>query len=103
MYKMSYYRFADVKMDPRLPTGYDRARNAEIGVKNIELVHLEEAFTSEHWIVRIYKVKKPANRLRVADYSAARRRRTSRKTSSDRRGVVGSRTRIVKGVRHTSL
>ena len=24
--------------------------------------HLEEAFTSEHWIVRIFKVKKPANR-----------------------------------------
>ena len=30
----------------------------EIGNKNIELTTMEEAFTSEHWIVRIYKVLK---------------------------------------------
>lgn len=33
--------------------------------KGIELEHLEEAMTTEHWIVRIYKVKKPANRARA--------------------------------------
>ena len=38
------------------PTGYDRVRNAEIGNKDFELDVLEEAYTSEHWIVRIYKV-----------------------------------------------
>lgn len=42
--------------------GYDRVRNVEIGNKNFELNKLEEAFTSEHWLVRIYRVKKPANR-----------------------------------------
>jgi dolichyl-diphosphooligosaccharide--protein glycosyltransferase len=44
------------------PTGWDRVRNCEIGNKDFKLEHIEEAFTSEHWLVRIYKVKKPANR-----------------------------------------
>lgn len=44
------------------PTGYDRVRGYEIGLKDYELTHLDEAFTSEHWIVRIFSVKKPANR-----------------------------------------
>uniref|UniRef100_A0A665WT56 Dolichyl-diphosphooligosaccharide--protein glycosyltransferase subunit STT3B n=1 Tax=Echeneis naucrates TaxID=173247 RepID=A0A665WT56_ECHNA len=52
MYKMSYYRFGEMT-----PPGFDRTRNAEIGNKDIKLKHLEEAFTSEHWLVRIYKVK----------------------------------------------
>lgn len=39
--------------------GYDRTRNAVIGNKNIDLTYLEEAYTSEHWLVRIYRVKKP--------------------------------------------
>ena len=38
------------------PTGYDLVRNAEIGNKDFELDVLEEAYTSEHWLVRIYKV-----------------------------------------------
>nr|CDS28695.2 oligosaccharyl transferase [Hymenolepis microstoma] len=99
MYKMSYYRFAEMTIDPRMPAGFDRARNAEIGVKNIKLTHLEEAFTSEHWIVRIYKVKKPVNRLTVEGTGSGKRRRASRKTSYDRRGLVGSRSKIVKGAR----
>lgn len=39
------------------PPGYDRVRNAEIGNKDFELDVLEEAYTTEHWLVRIYKVK----------------------------------------------
>lgn len=62
MYKLSYYRFGELLIDPRAPTGYDRTRNVEIGNKNIKLKHLEEAYTTDHWLVRIYKVKKPANR-----------------------------------------
>uniref|UniRef100_A0AAQ4RNE8 dolichyl-diphosphooligosaccharide--protein glycotransferase n=1 Tax=Gasterosteus aculeatus aculeatus TaxID=481459 RepID=A0AAQ4RNE8_GASAC len=65
MYKMSYYRFGEMQLDFRTPPGFDRTRNAEIGNKDIKLKHLEEAFTSEHWLVRIYKVKKPENRDRV--------------------------------------
>jgi len=62
MYKMCYYRFGEVMTENGKPTGYDRVRNAEIGNKNIQFDHMDEAFTSEHWIVRIYKVRKPANR-----------------------------------------
>merc|ERR1719427_199496 len=56
MYKMCYYRFGQVYTEQGKPTGYDRVRNAEIGNKDFELDVLEEAYTSEHWIVRIYKV-----------------------------------------------
>uniref|UniRef100_A0AAY4E9Q9 Dolichyl-diphosphooligosaccharide--protein glycosyltransferase subunit STT3B n=1 Tax=Denticeps clupeoides TaxID=299321 RepID=A0AAY4E9Q9_9TELE len=62
MYKMSYYRFGEMQLDFRTPPGFDRTRNAEIGNKDIRLKHLEEAFTSEHWLVRIYRVKKEDNR-----------------------------------------
>uniref|UniRef100_A0A8C1WUV9 Dolichyl-diphosphooligosaccharide--protein glycosyltransferase subunit STT3A n=1 Tax=Cyprinus carpio TaxID=7962 RepID=A0A8C1WUV9_CYPCA len=44
------------------PPGYDRVRNAEIGNKDFELDVLEEAYTTEHWLVRIYKVKDLDNR-----------------------------------------
>uniref|UniRef100_A0A915HSB7 Dolichyl-diphosphooligosaccharide--protein glycotransferase n=1 Tax=Romanomermis culicivorax TaxID=13658 RepID=A0A915HSB7_ROMCU len=66
MYKMSYYRFGELKLDYRMPSGYDRTRNAEIGHKNFDLNHLEEAFTSEHWLVRIFRVKKLENRAKIS-------------------------------------
>jgi len=62
MYKMCYYRFGEVMTEQGKPTGWDRVRNQEIGNKDFELDVLEEAFTSEHWIVRIYKVKDLDNR-----------------------------------------
>ena len=55
MYKLSYYRFADARFDGRMPAGYDRTRNAVIGNKDFDLTYLEEAYTSEHWLVRIYR------------------------------------------------
>ena len=57
-YKLCYYRFGQMHTEYGKPAGYDRARGREIGRKNIELSTMEEAFTSEHWIVRIFKVKK---------------------------------------------
>jgi dolichyl-diphosphooligosaccharide---protein glycosyltransferase len=60
-YKLCYYRFGEVMTDYQKPPGFDRARNTEVGVKHIKLTHMEEAFTSEHWIVRIFKVKKQPN------------------------------------------
>lgn len=47
---------------PGKPPGYDRVRNTEIGNKDFELQVLEEAYTTEHWLVRIYKVKDLPNR-----------------------------------------
>merc|ERR1711884_1001146 len=55
MYKLSYYRFGELKMDYRSPAGYDRTRNAVIGHKDFDLTYLEESFTSEHWLVRVYR------------------------------------------------
>jgi len=62
MYKLCYYRFGSVYTDSGKPPGFDRVRNVEIGNKHFELQHLEEVYTSQHWIVRIYKVKDPENR-----------------------------------------
>jgi len=62
MYKLCYYRFGHLTVEQGQPTGFDRVRQTEIGRKNFDLEHFEEAYSSEHWIVRIYKVKKPENR-----------------------------------------
>ncbi|KAH7572252.1 hypothetical protein JRO89_XS04G0228000 [Xanthoceras sorbifolium] len=59
MYKLSYYRFVD--SDGK---GFDRVRRTEIGKKYIKLTHFEEVFTTHHWMVRIYKLKPPKNRIR---------------------------------------
>jgi dolichyl-diphosphooligosaccharide--protein glycosyltransferase len=62
MYKLSYYDFDKVMTAQGQPTGYDRVRNYEIGHKGFALEHLDEAFTSQNWIVRIYSVRGLDNR-----------------------------------------
>uniref|UniRef100_A0AC35U0I3 Dolichyl-diphosphooligosaccharide--protein glycotransferase n=1 Tax=Rhabditophanes sp. KR3021 TaxID=114890 RepID=A0AC35U0I3_9BILA len=62
MYKLSYYRFGEISMGGGQRDAFDRTRGYKIGKTDIKLEHLEEAFTSENWLVRIYKVKKPSNR-----------------------------------------
>jgi dolichyl-diphosphooligosaccharide--protein glycosyltransferase len=62
MYKLCYWDFGRVHTEQNKPTGYDRVREVEIGNKDFELQHLEEAMTSEHWIVRIYRVLPEDNR-----------------------------------------
>ncbi|KAF6256713.1 Oligosaccharyl transferase STT3 subunit-domain-containing protein [Scenedesmus sp. NREL 46B-D3] len=62
MYKTSFYDFDKVMTEQGKPMGYDRVREKEIARKGYELQHLQEAFTSEHWIVRIFSVKDLANR-----------------------------------------
>jgi len=83
MYKASYYRFDELKIDYSRPAGFDRARNVEIGHKGFELDVLDEAFTSEHWIVRIFKVKKPSNLMPTVNAPSqhpSRRRRDAAKS-----------------------
>ncbi|RZC75033.1 hypothetical protein C5167_050510 [Papaver somniferum] len=69
MYKLCYYRFGELTTEYSKPPGYDRARVVEIGNKNVQLEHLEEAFTTSNWIVRITKSnhlvidQKSSNRL----------------------------------------
>ncbi|KAF8652598.1 hypothetical protein AX16_004318 [Volvariella volvacea WC 439] len=55
MYKMSYYRFAELFGNSQ---PVDRVRGQKLPKVGPTLDYLEEAFTSENWIVRIYKVKK---------------------------------------------
>ncbi|KAL6432503.1 hypothetical protein ACFW04_006823 [Cataglyphis niger] len=103
MYKLSYYRFGDVKIDYRTPTGFDRTRNVEIGNKNFQLTYLEEAYTTEHWLVRIYRVKKPAefNRpsIPISKRTITRRANAyiSKKTARRRRGFIKGRPVVIKG------
>merc|ERR1719354_699399 len=103
MYKLSYYRFGELKMDYRSPAGFDRTRNAVIGHKNFDLTCLEEAYTTERWLVRIYRVKKPDefNRPRIpySDRLIKTKNFASKKTSKRKRGVIKSRPVVVKGSR----
>ena len=62
MYKISYYGFGEMQLDFHTPLGFDQTHNAEIRSQDIKFKHLEEAFTSEHWLVRICKVKVPDDR-----------------------------------------
>lgn len=54
MYKMVYYRYNEYGRQG----GLDRVRQATI-TEPVELKYIEEAFTSEHWMVRIYKIRTP--------------------------------------------
>src|SRR5690606_21913389 len=75
MYKMSYYNYHKL-----FPAGQatDRVRNAKLPVAGPTLTVLDEAFTSENWIVRIYKVKDLDNLGRdhasVAAFEAGKKR-----------------------------
>eukprot|EP00823_Brevimastigomonas_motovehiculus_P005613 TRINITY_DN417_c0_g5_i1.p1 TRINITY_DN417_c0_g5~~TRINITY_DN417_c0_g5_i1.p1 ORF type:complete len:744 (-),score=196.74 TRINITY_DN417_c0_g5_i1:248-2479(-) len=62
MYKLCYYKFGQIQTEQGKPSGWDRVRSVEIGRKDFELEYLDEAFTSEHWLVRIYKVRNEENR-----------------------------------------
>uniref|UniRef100_A0A8D2C607 Dolichyl-diphosphooligosaccharide--protein glycosyltransferase subunit STT3B n=1 Tax=Sus scrofa TaxID=9823 RepID=A0A8D2C607_PIG len=102
MYKMSYYRFGEMQLDFRTPPGFDRTRNAEIGNKDIKFKHLEEAFTSEHWLVRIYKVKAPDNR-ETLDHKPRvtnifpKQKYLSKKTAKRKRGYIKNKLVFKKG------
>uniref|UniRef100_A0A183AY67 Dolichyl-diphosphooligosaccharide--protein glycotransferase n=1 Tax=Echinostoma caproni TaxID=27848 RepID=A0A183AY67_9TREM len=102
MYKLSYYRFGEVRLDMRHPAGFDRTRGVEIGKKHITLDYLEEAFTSEHWLVRIYRVKPPKN---VPTLKRTRRRIRTQQTSksaANLRGQLKFNSRVVRGRRPTA-
>lgn len=78
MYKLSYYRF--VETDGK---AFDRVRRTEIGKKYFKLTHFEEVFTSHHWMVRIYKLKPPKNRIRG---KIKKSKSTSKSSSSSIKG-----------------
>ncbi|XP_052252612.1 dolichyl-diphosphooligosaccharide--protein glycosyltransferase subunit STT3B-like [Dreissena polymorpha] len=104
MYKLSYYRFGELQLDFRSPAGYDRTRGVEIGNKNFDLTHLEEAYTSEHWLVRIYKVKDLENREEIKPTKPVKKssKKSSQKKSGKKMGSIKNQPKIVKGKRPKS-
>uniref|UniRef100_A0A8C4QVU9 dolichyl-diphosphooligosaccharide--protein glycotransferase n=2 Tax=Eptatretus burgeri TaxID=7764 RepID=A0A8C4QVU9_EPTBU len=65
LYQLSYHRFAELQPDRSRPPSFDQARQFEMGKSVGRLCWLEEAFTSENWIVRIYRVNSAGNRGEV--------------------------------------
>ncbi|KAF9111541.1 oligosaccharyl transferase stt3 subunit [Mortierella sp. AM989] len=57
MYKMSYYRFSELYGG----NAVDHVRGARMPSEGPSLSVLEEAYSTEHFLVRIYKVKQPDN------------------------------------------
>lgn len=80
---MSYYNFNNL-----FPAGMaqDRVRGAKLPAEGPQLSTLEEAFTSENWIIRIYKVKPLDNFGRDHQNAVAFEKGHKKKKASKRRG-----------------
>ena len=80
---MSYYNY-----NALFPAGQaqDRVRGSKLPAKGPELSTLEEAFTSENWIIRIYKVKDLDNFGRDHQSAVAFDNGHKKKRSSKRKG-----------------
>lgn len=81
---MSYYNF-----NALFPAGQaqDRVRGARLPTVGPELSILDEAFTSENWIIRIYKVKDLDNVGRDHQSAVAFEKGHKKKRSAKRRGA----------------
>lgn len=80
---MSYYNY-----NALFPAGQaqDRVRGSRLPAKGPELSTLEEAFTSENWIIRIYKVKDLDNFGRDHQSAVAFDNGHKKKRASKRKG-----------------
>lgn len=100
MYKMCYYRFGEIKTGYQQPMGFDRTRGYVIGKKDVALERLEEAYTTENWLVRIYKVKNLDNRP-VIKYQHRKIKSTKSSTGSkkgkSRKGIMRGKPVVIKG------
>jgi len=88
MYKMSYYRFAELFGGNQ---AVDRVRGQQMPKTGPTLDYLDEAFTSENWIVRIYQVKKDdmlGRDLKTANAFAQGKKRKRTKPQSRRKAVL---------------
>ncbi|KAI1819743.1 glycosyltransferase family 66 protein [Xylaria intraflava] len=83
MYKMSYHNYASL-----FPQGQamDRVRGTRIPSESPVLHSLEEAYTSENWIIRIYKVKDLDNVGRDHAAAASFEKGHKKKKATKRRG-----------------
>ncbi|KAJ5677385.1 uncharacterized protein N7477_003018 [Penicillium maclennaniae] len=83
MYKMSYYNYNSL-----FPAGQavDRVRGVKLPAESPQLNTLEEAFTSENWIIRIYKVKDLDNLGRDHSNAVAFDKGLKRKRATKKKG-----------------
>ncbi|KAL9126309.1 MAG: hypothetical protein Q9217_004621 [Psora testacea] len=84
MYKMSYYNYNSL-----FPAGQaqDRVRGSRLPAEGPQLSTLEEAFTSENWIIRIYKVKDLDNLGRDHANAVAFDKGNKKRKTAKRRGA----------------
>lgn len=62
MYRLAYHRFNEVRMSYQHPAGFDTVRNMAIDPTPIKLKYFTEVYTTQRWILRVYKVNKDPNR-----------------------------------------
>ena len=90
LYKLSYYRFGELFGGQR---AQDRVRGQQLPAIGPTLDYLDEAFTSENWIVRIYEVKKddPLGREHKSAnaFNSGKKGKRSRPVNRRRTGFVG--------------
>ncbi len=86
---MSYYNYNSL-----FPAGQaqDRVRGSKMPTEGPQLNTLEEAFTSENWIIRIYKVKDLDNLGRDHASAVAFDKGNKKKKTAKRRGARVLRT-----------
>ncbi len=86
---MSYYNYNSL-----FPPGQaqDRVRGSKVPKEGPQLNTLEEAFTSENWIIRIYKVKDLDNLGRDHASAMAFERGNKKKKVAKRKGTRVLRT-----------
>ncbi|KAK0389574.1 hypothetical protein NLU13_3149 [Sarocladium strictum] len=84
MYKMSYYNYHSL-----FPAGQaaDRVRGVRLPDQGPVLDTIEEAYTTENWIIRIYKVKDLDNVGRDLSAAAAFDRGQKKKKAAKKRGA----------------
>ncbi|KAI8391839.1 Oligosaccharyl transferase STT3 subunit-domain-containing protein [Radiomyces spectabilis] len=85
MYKLSYYRFSELFGGQ---PGIDRVRQQRLPIHGPELSVVDEAFTSENWIVRIYKVKDLDNLGRshkaAVDFDTGKKKKKTHRSQKSR-------------------
>lgn len=64
LFNLSYHGFSDVVTRPSMP-GLDLARGKQMNEFKPKLTLFDEVFTSEHWVVRIFKLNKAELARRV--------------------------------------
>ena len=81
---MSYYKYNELFGKGQ---GVDRVRGTRLPVEGPQLTTLDEAFTSDNWIIRIYKVKDLDNFGRSHNVASAFEKGHKKRRIAKKKGV----------------